>query len=397
MSKKIKILVSSSIFPNNVEITKGIYIYHQVNSLSKTCEVKVIAPVPYFPSWIKSSTYSFFSRVKKVEKIGDLEVYHPRVIFPPKFGRIFYGFFYALSLYLITKRMIKKMKPDIMICFWVYPDGFANVLLSKLLNIPIIIGGRGCDINTSGENRIKKMMIGWALKQSDGVLSVSNAMRLEMKKLNVPEGKIKVIPNGLNNVFKQMNKIDARKTIGLPENLANNKIILFCGRFSYEKGLEYLISAADILNRRNIKFNILMVGDGSEKQELIRLVDSLNLNNIVIFMGQVPHDQIPVYMNACDIFCLPSIREGWPNVVMEALACGLPVVASKVGGVPEILTDDEFGIMVPPGEPFQLADSLERALNRSWDTSKILDAVKDRTWDNVASEIFKEVKRIKNR
>jgi len=389
--KKLNILISSSIFPNKKEVTKGIYIFHQVKALSKYCNVKVVASVPYFPGWIKSKKYDFYPKLPKKEIIDGLEVLHPRVSVIPKFGRSVYGFLYALCLYQPMKRLKRSFQPDIIICYWAYPDGFANVLLANILKIPIILGGRGCDINDISDYRSKKLMVSWALKASDRVMAVSNAMKREMIKLGIPEEKIKVIPNGLDNIFKSLDKKDARRLINLQPENKEQKIILYCGRFGPEKGLEYLIKAVKILYDRNVSFRLILVGDGQQKDQIKKLVISSGLAKRVQFKEEMPYDKMPALMNSSDIFCLPSIREGWPNVVMEALGCGIPVVASEVGGVPEILTSPEYGIMVPKQNYEELANALMMAIKKPWNHNKIRSAVRNRTWDNVAQEIYSEI------
>ena len=152
-----------------------------------------------------------------------------------------------------------------------------------------------------------------------------------------------------------------------------------------------MIKAAKILNDKDVAFYLLLVGDGPQQDQIKRLVTSFGLENRVLFKGEMPYDRMPEVMSSSDLLCLPSIREGWPNVIMEALACGVPVVASEVGGVPEILTSHEYGIMVPKQDPGRLANALMTAIQKSWDRDKLRAAVRNRTWDNVAQEIYAEI------
>lgn len=395
MNRKLNVLICSSIFPNNKEVTKGIYIYHQANALSKHCNVKVVAPVPYFPGWIRSKIYDIYPQISSKESIGGMEVLHPRVFITPKIGRSLYGFLYALSLYKVFKRLKRSFHPDIIISYWVYPDGFASVLLAKLLRVPVILGGRGCDVNNADEYISKKLMVSWALRVSDRVMSVSKAMKEKMKDLGVPERKINVIPNGLNDLFKPIDQVEARRTAGIDSRAGKRKLILFCGRFSYEKGVENLINAVKILNEDDILFDLLLVGEGPDKSKIRDLVKSYGLENRVSFKDEVEHEDVPVLMNSADIFCLPSLSEGCPNVVIESLACGLPVVAMRVGGVPEILTSPEYGIMVQEQNVLELSEALKKALQRTWEREKIATA-NIRTWDDVSSEILEDIHLVLN-
>ena len=393
MKHKLNILVISSIFPNNKELTKGIYIFHQTKALLEYCNIKVIAPVPYFPKLIKFSRYNIYSAIKKDECISGVDVSHPRILITPKFGRSLYGLSYALCISGLIKKLKYSFNPDIIISFWAYPDGFASSLLGRLFRIPVIIGGRGCDINTAKDFLYKRYMTSWALNKSDGVMSVSNAMKQKIIELGVPEQKIKVIPNGISDIFcSKSKKIDSQHKV--PHIEDRRKTILYCGRLSEEKGLRYLISAAKILKDNNVNFYLMIVGDGPEYKQLIKLVNEFQLQEFVEFRPEVPQEKVPAIMNSADLFCLPSIREGWPNVVIEAMACGLPVVATNVGGVPEILNSQEYGIIVPKQEAEKLAEALNSAIKKSWDPYAINNAVKDRNWDSVAKEILKEIDNI---
>lgn len=394
--KRLKVLISSSIFPNNIEVTKGIYIFHQAKALTKYCNVKVITPIPYFPAFLKLSGYSLYSKIKRRENIDGLDVLHPRVLVIPKIGRSLYGILYAVSLYPIMKRIKVSYNPDIILGFWAYPDGFSNVLLSKKFKIPVIIGGRGCDINDAASLIMKKIMVSWTLKNSDKVFAVSEAMKAVMISLGCESDRIKVIPNGLDKVFKPIDKEKAQEIIGIDLKDYSCKIILSCGRLSPEKGLDNLLRGVVSLKENGVDFILLLVGDGPEKIRLQSLTSELNLKNHVRFIGEMDHKKIPALMSLADIFCLPSIREGWPNVVVEALGCGTPVVASKVGGVPEILRSPDYGIMVPPMDVNALGKALLNTLNKEWDNVKVINAVCNRSWDNVAQEIYNEIRTVLN-
>jgi len=393
LAARLNVLIATSIFPNSEEVNKGIYIFHQATALSKYCNVKVVAPVPYFPGRLKSKTYGLYSRIPKRETIDGLEVMHPRVFITPKFGRYLYGLLYALSLFHIMSGLKRNFVPDVIIGYWVYPDGFANVLLAKLLKLPIILGGRGCDVNNAGEDRIKRIMVSWALRSSDRVMAVSSNMKQKMIQLGVPGEKIAVIPNGLHEIFVK----HAGKKGNARSDDDKKKTILYCGRFSSEKGVEYLLKAARILKEQNVAFRLLLVGSGAQESVLKELATQYDLEGIIQFEDEIPYSNVPALMCSADIFCLPSLREGWPNVVMEALACGLPVVASRVGGVPELLVDERCGMMVAAENEEELAAALSAALKRSWDNGSISATVKERSWDKVALEMLTEIKQVVGR
>ncbi len=386
----MKILVSTTIFPNPVEINRGIYIKKQVMALSKLKDVKikVIAPVPYFPAFLKSERYSKYSRIPLKEKEDGFDVFHPRYFVTPKIFRSFHGILFFLSLKRFYLNIFNTFFPDIILGFWTYPEGFANVLFSKMMNLPVIIGCLGSDVNIYHDFHIRKRIISWSLKKADKILVVSNALKNGVIRMGIKEEKVKVIPNGIeSDIFYPEDKNNARSRL----SLNSDNIILICiARLSPEKGVDYLIKA--FAGLKDDMARLYIIGDGIEKRRLIELTQQTGLNGRVKFVGERPQKEIPDWINSADIVCLPSLSEGWPNVLMESLACGKPVVASRVGGVPEIITSDKLGILVPPGDVERLSEGIKMALKTSWDPHLIRSSVAHRTWNVVAEEIYQEIK-----
>ncbi|CAB1055281.1 hypothetical protein D1BOALGB6SA_14 [Olavius sp. associated proteobacterium Delta 1] len=389
MGNRVKLLLTTSIFPNSYEPTKGIYIYRQAKALLEFCDVKVIAPVPYVPGWMKLPTYEGYLRVPRKENLNGLEVLYPRYVVTPRIGRAFYGLSYFVSVWNCARKNAADSK--VILTYWAYPDGFGSVLLGKKRGLPVLLGGLGCDINDAENDRIRRRMVSFALRKSEHVMSVSAAMKRKMCYLGVPEDKVIVIPNGVEEKFKPIKQSEARNQIDLgivDSTDSKEKWILYIGRFSSEKGLETLLKATKVLAERGSKVRVILVGNGPEKKKLENMSIAIGLSKILRFVDEVSHEKVPIIMNCADVFCLPSIREGWPNVVMEALACGIPVVASNVGGLPEIIAHHDYGLLVPAGDPVGLADGLESAINRIWDKDVVRSAVRNRTWKHVAEEIW---------
>lgn len=396
MNEKLRIIAVTSIFPNNEEITKGIYIFKQLQALSKICHVKVVAPVPYTPPFLRRYRYSRYNKIPMIEDDGGLTVYHPRYLVIPKIGRSLYGFLYFFSILSFFKRMKKDFRPDILIGFWAYPDGFVATLLSRVFRLPALISCRGCDVNTAGDTLVIKRFIQWTLKNCRKVIAVSHAMAGVIENLGVDRTRIRVIPNGIDpEQFTVIPKITRRglKYIEIGED---EKVVLYCGRLSEEKGIMYLLEAIRIMKESHRHVRLLIVGDGPLKAIIRSTIKKLGIEDRVTILNELPHDVIPKIMGASDLVCLPSIREGWPNVVTESLACGVPVVATRVGGVPEILKSPEHGETVLPADPESLASALWNGLNKKWDRERIRNSFIQRTWDVVASEILSEVEKLVN-
>ena len=200
--------------------------------------------------------------------------------------------------------------------------------------------------------------------------------------MGIQEHKVTVIPNGLDlNRFRIMDKNEARRRLGIREN---GPFLLFVGSLDPVKGGQFLIEALKEMkdNLGNLP-HLLMVGDGPLQEALLFQAKHLGIENRISFVGKRPHDEIPLWMNAADVFCLPSIREGRPNVLLEALACGTPAVASDVGSVPEII-HDKNGRVARVADPKSLGQQLLACLKQRWDRKAIRKTVGRFTWDDCA-------------
>ncbi|RKY41051.1 MAG: hypothetical protein DRP76_00680, partial [Candidatus Omnitrophota bacterium] len=357
--------------------TRGIYNKQQFVELAKLCEIKVIAPLPLH----------YRERVPERENIDGIDTYHPRYFMIPKIGRSLYGLFFYLSLIKKVKKIYENFKFDLIFATWAYPDGFGSFLIAKTFNKPIVIKVHGSDINLYTEYFLRRKMIAYALKNCNKVIAVSKALKERIVKIGVSEDKIVVIPNGVDtDLFKPLERDRCRERLGLPQD---KKIVLFVGNLVPVKGVDVLVEAfarlpADML--------LVLVGDGPLKNRLQAKVKEFGIENNVIFVGRTRHEAIPYYMNACDIFCLPSLNEGCPNVILEALACGKFVVATKVGSISEIITSGDYGILVSPKNSEALAGAINKVLEKKWNPEGISKKVSNRNWTANAEKIYEELK-----
>lgn len=388
----MKIVVITNLYPNSMEPNKGTFIKSQVDCLAKICSVKVIAPLPFYKRglWFKDNDPRH-NHVDK-ENIEGIEVYHPRYFYTPKIGRCFYGLFFFFSIYSLLKKIEKSFKPDSYLNYWAYPDGFATVLAAKVFNKKVIVSSRGCDVNHLTKNFLLNYQIKWALNNSDLNHTVSDNMRDFLVNLGIPGDKLLTIPNGIDKErFRPMDMNEARRLLGFR---TKKKAILYLGRLSEEKNVEMLIRAFAQLE--NNQYILILVGDGSIKKRLMRVADSLGVAENVVFKEECSHSDVPLWMNAADLFCLPSKREGWPNALMEAIACGKPVVASRVGGVEEIVYDEKFGFLFEPNNIDSLRENIVKALQKKWDPQVICSNKKLRSWDKVSEEIYTSLEKVVN-
>jgi glycosyltransferase involved in cell wall biosynthesis len=207
-------------------------------------------------------------------------------------------------------------------------------------------------------NRVLRRYETQLMKRSDALIAVSKYTVGELTELyGIEEEKIHVIYNGVDiNKFKpRPDRAKLRREFGLEEE---KKIVLFVGRLYHRKGLETLLhSIPQVLQEfGDVKFAISGTGFKKKEQSLRDLAKELDIEDIVKFLGYVPDEKLPDLYSASDIFVLPAIYENFPFAILEAQATGLPVISTKVGGIPEFLVDNENGFLIDPGDPKQLTE-----------------------------------------
>jgi glycosyltransferase involved in cell wall biosynthesis len=301
-----------------------------------------------------------------------------------------------LSVLSKVRNVQKDFDFDLIDAHYVYPDGFAAVLLGKFLKKPVVVSARGTDINLYTKLPLIKRLISYTLRKANSVISVCQALKNEMVKIGVEDKKISVIPNGVDpKKFFPTKKEVAREKLSLP---LNKKILLSVGALIPRKGFELLIGAISLLKDDFNENELLLaiVGEGDFRRHLEGKIDALGLGSKVKLIGAVRHCQLSLWYNAADLFCLASDREGWPNVLFESLACGTPVVATKVWGIPEILRSEKLGILVER-DPDEIAKGILKGLKKDWDYSHIVEYAQENTWHKVAKRVFTEFTKVINR
>lgn len=382
----MKVLVFTSLYPNNIWPNFGVFVKERMTNFARLngSKVQVIAPVPYFPP-IKIGSRWKFSQVAQQEVIEGVPVYHPRYLMTPKVGMATYGLTMFLSVLPTVMRIKREFDFDLIDTHYVYPDGFAAVLLGRFFKKPVVVSARGSDINLFVNFPLIRKLLQYTLFSANQVIAVCQALKDAMIQLKVPENKISVIPNGVDvTKFYPVAKEECRRKLGLPDK----RVLLSVGELIPRKGFDLLIRALKILNEQFHEKNLylVIVGEGKLRKDLEALVVSLNLNHQVLLVGAVPHHELNLWYSAADFFGLASDREGWPNVVLESLACGTPVIATNVWGIPEIVVSDEIGILTNRNER-EIAKGISLALKKSWDAETIIRYAHDRTWDKVARAV----------
>jgi glycosyltransferase involved in cell wall biosynthesis len=267
-------------------------------------------------------------------------------------------------------------------------NGFIGAALKNLYGKPLVVTAHGGEVyDLAFRNKWYRTLYCHVLNKADHVIAVSQFIEEKLLSLGVSPNKLSVISNGYDDkLFKPFSTIAARKKLGLP---LNKKILLSIGNLVDDKGHTHLIDAMRLVLKERNDVILVIVGSGSLKEPLKKKTRELGLDGKILLVGQKKHEEIPVWMNACDVFVLPSLCESFGVVIIEALACGKPVVATRVGGIPEIITDKDFGILVEPACPLPLSEGLLDALERKWVHSKIALYAKKYSWTSVVQNILK--------
>jgi teichuronic acid biosynthesis glycosyltransferase TuaC len=387
----LKILSLTSLFPSHLNPVRGVFIKERVRHVAKHHQLQVVAPVPYFPPVRLYQRWHQYARIRSRERIAGLDVHHPRYLITPRIGMVFYGLLYFLSLYPFLKRLSREFAFDLIDAHYLYPDGFAAVLLARALRRPVVLSARGTDVNLFMKLPLIRIWILHALRHCDRIIAVSGALREAMMQAGIDGKKIDVIPNGVDaDSFPAIPKDQAREELGLPRE---GVLLLSVGSLRRSKNFEHLLQAlVDIRSSAGDRdVRLVIVGYGHHRGRLEKEIDRLHLGPYVILAGRVPHSHMYKWYHACDLFCLASSSEGWPNVIFEALACGLPVVATPVGGVPEILVSPNYGLLLEDCQTSRLSsrlrDGILEALGKDWDREKMMAYARQHTWDAVANRV----------
>ncbi len=295
-----------------------------------------------------------------------------------------HGFLEFLGSLSLARSLHKEKSFDCIDAHFVYPDGFAAVLLGKVLGLPVIVSARGTDINVYPSFRTIRPMLRWTLTHAAGIIAVSADLKKKMADLGASESKIQVISNGVDvERFRRLDTRESRRYLGLPEEVP---IAVSVGSLIESKGHQLLILAVEELTRQFPKLRLYILGEGVYRATLEELVRDKKLQDRVFLMGNRPNEELSCWFSAADVSCLMSSREGWPNVVSESLACGTPVLATRAGGIPEIIISPDVGTLVDR-DVRSIVAGLELCLSKPWNHQEIAIRARSRSWDQVAEEI----------
>lgn len=355
----LRVLAITKIFPNAAEPLAAPFNRQQFAALARRCELDVLGTIPWFPGaglLARWSSAGKLARVPARERIDGVVVSHPRTLFVPRLARITWGPMYAASIAPVVATY--RGRVDVVLGTWAYPDGFAAVLAARMLGVPCVVKLHGSDINLVAKLRGPRRMVAWALPRAARVVAVSRALADEVVALGVARDRVAIVMNGVDEaLFHPRDRGAARTALGLPDR----PLVLYVGNLKPEKGVLELARAWPQVAREVAGASLAIVGDGPLAAQLRAALAPAK--DSVRFVARRPLAEIPTWMAAADVVVLPSHVEGTPNVVLEAHACGRRVVATAVGGVPDLITDPVLGTLVRPRAPDALAAAIVRSLH----------------------------------
>ena len=382
----MRTLTFTSLFPNQIQPNHCIFIHRRMSHFARRPgnDVAVVAPVPYFPGWLRGSSWHTYSQIPRQERIDNLDTYHPRYPLIPKVAMALHGYLMFIGSRELVLRLHREKPFDFIDAHYVFPDGFAAVLLGEMLGVPVIVSARGTDMNLFPSFRTIRPMIRWTLTRVAGGIGVCSPLKDLMIAHGLSPEKAQVIGNGVEwDLFQPVVQSSARDRLGIPHG---GKVIVSVGGLIERKGFHFLIPAVARILPRHPHLRLYIIGGGPARHQLEALIRRHDLDGRVFLKGPQPNADLKYWYSAADVSALTSSREGWPNVILESMACGTPVVATGVFGVPEVIVSPQLGVMVEQSVP-SIAGGLEEALSKDWDRAGVAQHARQRTWEVVAREL----------
>ena len=356
-TRPLRVLTFSTLYPNAASPGHGLFVEQRLRQLLATeaVEARVLAPVPWFPSTHpRFGEYARAAAAPRVEERHGISIAHPRYLVLPKIGMWLTPLTLALAAWPTLRRWRREgWEFDLIDAHYYYPDGVAAALLARWLGKPLVVTARGSDVNQIAGLALPRRMIRWAARVAAASVGVSAALAERLRSLGIPGERVQVLRNGVDTTrFFPVPQAEARRRIGGP--LQGPRLVTV-GNLVPVKGHALLLEALSGLPG----WHLDVVGRGPLEGALRAQALALGLAERVRFVGAVAQEELPWHFAAADLSVLASEREGWPNVLLESMACGTPVVAARVGGVPEIVRESCAGVMFEPRTAAALRDAID--------------------------------------
>jgi len=390
-SDHIDLVVLSSLFPSVARPSAGLFIRERMFRVAQHRPLAVVSPQPWFPgqSLIRRLRPAYRPQAPALEIQQGIRVYHPRFLSLPGLLRRLDGVSMAMCSYFLMRRL-RREGARLIDAHFGYPDGDAATRLGRWLGLPVTITLRGTEVPHSRNPALRRPLMR-ALGTAARVFSVSGSLQRLALELGVDASKTEVVGNGVDtDVFHPVGRAVARARYGLPEQA---RVMISVGGLVERKGMHRVIDCMPALMVNHPDLHYLIVGgasgEGDLRAELEAQVVRLGLVGRVHFLGTLPPEALKWPLSAADLFTLATRNEGWANVFLEAMACGLPVITTDVGGNAEVVCRDELGSIVPFGDAKALQCALDAALGKTWDREAIINYAQTNQWDKRVAQLLR--------
>jgi teichuronic acid biosynthesis glycosyltransferase TuaC len=376
----MRLLTVTTLYPNAVTPTHAVFVENRLRRILELGGIKarVIAPVPWFPfTNARFGQYAKYAAVPSPEDRFGIPITHPRFVTIPKMPTL-----QPWSYFRMLKAEVRRLeqqgeKFDLIDAQYIYPDAVAAAKLGKILGIPVVATARGSDLHQIAHLPAERRQIQAALPDIARIVTVSAALGLEAQALGYPAGQIAVLRNGVDTAV--FHPVDGKRW----RLMTGNASLVFCsvGLLIERKGHEYAIRALAEFEDAHL----LIAGTGPLRDSLESLAATLGLSARVHFLGALPHEDLASLYSAADVMILATSREGWPNVVLESMGCGTPVVATNIGGIPEIITNPMLGEIVDSRSGPGIAAGIRALLSRQPDRNFVKAHAEAHSWDDTVA------------
>lgn len=393
------VLVIATLFPSAKRPVAGLFIRERMFRVGERMPLCVVSPQPWFPlqGLIRRFRPNYRPPLPRHEVQQGVDVWFPRFLSLPGVARWLDGFFIALACLPLLRRLRRERGINLLDAHFAYPEGYAATLLGRWFGLPVTITLRGTEVPLARDPaRCRRMLR--ALAAATRIFSVSDSLKRHVVGLGADADNIRVVGNGVDcHKFFPIDRRQARAALGLP---AEAKVLVSVGGLVERKGFHRVIELLPELLQRFPDLHYLVIGgacaEGDLTQFLHEMVARLGLRERVHFLGSMPPAELHRPLSAADVFVLATANEGWANVFLEAMACGLPVITTDVGGNREVVCDDYLGAITPFGDATALREALAVALGRDWDRERIIAYAQENSWDtrvDVLEQAFTDIVR----
>jgi teichuronic acid biosynthesis glycosyltransferase TuaC len=388
-----RVVVLSTLFPHAGQPTAGLFVRERMLRVARMLPVTVVAPVPWFPfqGWLRRWRPHFRPPAPAIEVQDGIDVRRPRFLSVPGAFKWLDGLCMAAGSLPALVRLKRDFGCNVIDAHFAYPEGYAATLLGRWLRLPVCITLRGTEVPLARDPQRSARMVR-AMQRATRIFAVSDSLKRHAESLGIAGDKIRVVPNGVDTArFHRLDRATTRRQLGLPDDAP---VLVSVGALVERKGFHRVLECLPALRQRFPGLRYLIVGgpgpEGDWSKRLRSTTFDLGLQDCVAFVGTLAPDELKVPLSAADVFVLATRNEGWANVFLEAMACGLPVVTTDVGGNAEVVADANLGTLVPFDQREQLTQAIADALTRDWDRGAIVAYAESNSWERRVRTLVEE-------